>query len=273
MFSVVVPLYNKEISVQNTIQSVLTQKFKEFELIIVNDGSTDNSLEVVKQIQDPRIRIIDKPNGGVSSARNKGIEEAKFEWIAFLDADDLWENNHLTEVKRMINQYPNEKLFATSFKYSDGRIMKKLNRDSDIYLVSNYFKDILDEYLVWTGILVANKSSLIDAGLFNVKLSRGEDLDLWERLARRNNIVKSKIVTSTYRIDAENRSDQKFNLEKSRIYYYNFSDAASKEEILYYRNFIIRVMRGLLRKRDFKSFFKLKQKHNPYIRYIDILKK
>src|SRR5690606_22916956 len=220
-----------------------------------------------------RIRIIDKPNGGVSSARNKGIEEAKFEWIAFLDADDLWENNHLTEVKRMINQYPNEKLFATSFKYSDGRIMKKLNRDSDIYLVSNYFKDILDEYLVWTGILVANKSSLIDAGLFNVKLSRGEDLDLWERLARRNNIVKSKIVTSTYRIDAENRSDQKFNLEKSRIYYYNFSDAASKEEILYYRNFIIRVMRGLLRKRDFKSFFKLKQKHNPYIRYIDILKK
>jgi len=91
MFSVVIPLYNKERSVKNTIESVLNQTFQDFEVIVVNDGSTDNSLEVVKSFNDERIRIINQKNSGVSSARNRGIKEAKYEWIAFLDADDLWE--------------------------------------------------------------------------------------------------------------------------------------------------------------------------------------
>jgi len=77
MFSVVIPLYNKELSIGNTIQSVLNQTCQDYEIIIVNDGSTDNSLHVVEQINDSRIRIINKPNGGVSSARNRGIKEAK----------------------------------------------------------------------------------------------------------------------------------------------------------------------------------------------------
>src|SRR5690554_7052561 len=95
MFSVVIPLYNKELSINNTIQSVLNQTFQDYEIVVVNDGSTDKSLEVVKQINDFRIRIINKLNGGVSSARNRGIEESKFDWIAFLDGDDLWMENHL----------------------------------------------------------------------------------------------------------------------------------------------------------------------------------
>ena len=80
MFSVVIPLYNKELSIKNTIQSVLNQTFQDFEIVVVNDGSTDNSLHVLKEIDDTRIRIINKTNGGVSSARNRGIKEAKFRW-------------------------------------------------------------------------------------------------------------------------------------------------------------------------------------------------
>src|SRR5690606_6751565 len=123
MFSVVIPLYNKELSVRNTINSVLDQTFKEFEIVIVNDGSTDNSVKEVEKFDDKRIRLIHQENKGVSAARNRGIEEAKYEWIAFLDADDLWRENHLEEVVRMINIFPDFKVYVTSFEYSDKRFI------------------------------------------------------------------------------------------------------------------------------------------------------
>ena len=89
-FSIIIPLYNKELSVWATVESVLKQTYPYFELIIVNDGSTDRSLEIARQFTDNRITIIDVPNGGVSNARNIGISIANFEYITFLDADDLW---------------------------------------------------------------------------------------------------------------------------------------------------------------------------------------
>src|SRR5690606_23650111 len=234
MFSVVIPLYNKELSVRNTINSVLDQTFKEFEVIIVNDGSTDNSLEIVQQFKDDRIRIIDKPNGGVSSARNRGIKEANYEWIAFLDADDLWEDNHLEVVLKMMKKFPEKNIYATSFEYSDGR---KINRieSSEIYIVENYFKSVLEEYLIWTGVIVVHRLALSRVGLFNIKLSRGEDLDLWARLAKNYDIVKSRIITAQYRVEAENRSDLSFNLNKSRVFHYDFNTATTEDEIIYYK--------------------------------------
>src|SRR5690606_27197086 len=95
MFSIVIPLYNKELSVGNTIHSVLNKRFQDFEVLLVNDGSTDNSANAVEKINDARIRLITQTNLGVSAARNRGITEAKFEWIAFLVSDDLWLENHL----------------------------------------------------------------------------------------------------------------------------------------------------------------------------------
>lgn len=83
MFSVVIPLYNKELSIGNTIQSVLDQTCQDFEIIVVNDGSTDNSAAVVEAIEDDRIRLIHQENQGVSAARNRGIEETRGEWVAF----------------------------------------------------------------------------------------------------------------------------------------------------------------------------------------------
>ena len=91
MISVVIPLYNKEKYIKRAIESVLNQTFQKFEIIVVNDGSTDKSAEIVQNIKDPRIRLINQKNAGVSAARNRGIQEAKYEYIAFLDADDFWE--------------------------------------------------------------------------------------------------------------------------------------------------------------------------------------
>ena len=88
MISVVIPLYNKEASIKQALMSVLSQSYQEFEVVIVDDGSTDNSVAKVEEIQDSRIRLIRQENGGPSKARNTGVKNAKGEWILFLDADD-----------------------------------------------------------------------------------------------------------------------------------------------------------------------------------------
>ena len=98
MFSVVIPLYNKEDYIGKTIQSVLHQTYSEFEIIVVNDSSTDRSLKVVESFKDSRIKIYTIPNGGVSIARNYGIQKATHEIIALLDSDDVWEDNYLYSI-------------------------------------------------------------------------------------------------------------------------------------------------------------------------------
>ena len=272
MFSIVIPLYNKELSIGNTIQSVLNQTYQDYEIIIVNDGSTDNSLHVVEQINDSRIRIITKPNGGVSSARNRGIKESKRDWIAFLDGDDLWEKYHLEEIKKMMQVYPNEKVYVTSFEYSNGSKLFRHPRTTNIFKIDNYFKEAIKERLIWTSIVVVHKSCFNKTGVFNEQLNRGEDLDLWTRLARSFDIVKSRKVTAIYRIDAENRSNISFDLEKSRVYNYNFLSATSQDEVIYYKKQITSSLKGLLIKRDIKQFLKLIMKHSKNISLLDILK-
>jgi len=113
MFSVVIPLYNKSHIIDRTIVSVLTQTITDFELIIVNDGSTDNSLNIIqKYLTDPRIKIVNQVNQGVSVARNNGVSVATFDYIAFLDGDDEWLPGYLAKVKEAIELYPNAGMFG-----------------------------------------------------------------------------------------------------------------------------------------------------------------
>lgn len=102
MFSIIIPLYNKEHTIVNTLTTVLKQTYKDYEIIIVNDGSTDNSVNIIRQnFNDARIKIINQSNRGVSAARNRGIQEAKGKWISFLDADDEWMPNYLEIVSKI----------------------------------------------------------------------------------------------------------------------------------------------------------------------------
>ncbi|MDC9499811.1 MULTISPECIES: glycosyltransferase family 2 protein [unclassified Pseudoalteromonas] len=273
MFSIIIPLYNKELSVKKTIYSVINQSFRDFEVIIVNDGSTDNSVKVIETIDDARIRVIHQVNQGVSAARNYGIQEAKNQWISFLDADDLWEVDHLLEIKSMISKYPKEKFFATSFSYSDNRKVFRYERDTAIFKVENYFKDAIKEHLAWTSIVVVNKNCFDKAGMFNQVLTRGEDLDLWGRLARFYPLIKSSKITAVYRIEAENRSDLSFNIKKSRVFNYDFETSTSKEETGYYVNQVVKALRGFIIKREFRNFSLLFIRHFNYIPLSKLLKK
>lgn len=106
MISVVIPLYNKERQIANTLHTVFAQTFTDYEIVIVDDGSTDRSAEIVAAMHDKRIRLIRQKNAGVSAARNRGISEARGEFIALLDADDEWKPDYLATQMHLAETYP-----------------------------------------------------------------------------------------------------------------------------------------------------------------------
>jgi glycosyltransferase involved in cell wall biosynthesis len=262
MFSVVIPLYNKELSISNTIQSVLNQTFQEFEIVIVNDGSTDNSVKEVEKIDDKRIRLIHQENKGVSAARNRGIKEAKYEWIAFLDGDDLWMENHLEEMTKLIHEYNDCKFFSTSWMNSNLGIKKNKQNDSSLQ-IKNYFSEMLKRHLVWTGTVVIHNSIVKKVGLFDAKLAVGEDLEYWARIAKQYPLVKSNLVTAIYRLEAENRHDHKpLELNKSIYPHIKLNKNMSDTVYVYYGRMIINKMREFVKYREWSNFFVLLKIHN-----------
>lgn len=203
MISVVIPLYNKDKSIHRTISRVLNQSFSDFELIIVNDGSTDKSLDVVNTIKDDRIRVVNKDNGGVSSARNVGIKEAKYEIIAFLDADDNWDSDYLEILHGLVQKYPGKVMYAQAYDkvWTDNRKIKMLNKyckNKEEYVVEDYNKFIVTSPFICSSSVAINKKFIKQAGLFDESLSIGEDLDMWFRLAMCGSIVYSPIIKAHY---------------------------------------------------------------------------
>lgn len=193
MFSVVIPLYNKEDFVEKSIESVLNQTLQNFELIVVNDGSTDKSVDKVSKYQNTKLKIITQKNSGVSSARNKGILEAQYPYIAFLDADDWWETEFLSAIYNLTTDYPECKVFATSyFKVKNTKKVKfKSNLPENYKGEINYFSSYSSNWWmpITSSSVVIKKDSIVNIGGFNTNLKFGEDIDLWLRLAIKNNII------------------------------------------------------------------------------------
>lgn len=187
MFSVVVPLYNKANYVKKSIQSVLNQTSQDFEVIVIDDGSTDGGLEIVKQIADVRMKIIQQPNQGVSVARNSGVGYASYEYITFLDADDWWHPTFLEEMKALIISHSDAALFGSSYFIVKNQQNQraKIGLDEGYAGYIDYFKVYASTF--WVPIncsFVVVKKSVFEAlGGFKPALKFGEDFDLWVRIA------------------------------------------------------------------------------------------
>ncbi|NND64068.1 MAG: glycosyltransferase family 2 protein [Flavobacteriaceae bacterium] len=214
MFSVVIPLYNKEDYILETVNSVLNQTMPNFELIVVDDGSTDASVEVLnKNVNDDRLRMISIPNSGVSVARNTGIETARFNWIALLDADDWWDLSFLAEMEKAIKSFPNEFIFASG----RSRVFEKqIERYNNPYLPSegkmdvvNYFK-VIQKYLplINSSNVVIKKGIFEKYGYFKKGQKRHEDHDCWLRLCVENDIVFMNKNLSFYRKATQSSASQ-----------------------------------------------------------------
>lgn len=190
MISVVIPLYNKEATICRTIQSVLCQKVDDIEIVIVDDGSTDKSADKVSEIKDSRIRCVRQDNMGVSSARNRGINEAKGEWIAFLDADDEWNRDYLSTISHMMDKYPECKVLASSYleKGATGKskeiVLNNVSNHDNDFLMTNYFQvAATSDPPIHTSSIVVKNEAIKSIGGFPEGVHQGEDLLTWARLA------------------------------------------------------------------------------------------
>lgn len=204
MITVVIPLYNKEKQIARTLRSVLAQTYHDFEVVIVNDGSTDGSAEEVKKFTDPRIRLISQENGGVSAARNRGIEEARGEYVAFLDADDEWKEGHLANLQDLITHYPQCKARATAYNFQQGgkyrnMILNKMPFSGEMGVLANYFEVAsVSHPPVHSSAVCINKDILQCIGGFPVGVTSGEDLLTWAKIALCTNFAYSLKVTATF---------------------------------------------------------------------------
>ena len=208
MISIIVPLYNKEQQVEASLQSVLQQTWQDFEIVIVDDGSTDGSVSVVRAIEDSRIRIIQQTNAGVSAARNRGIEEAHGELIAFLDADDKWKPDYLATQMTLAEKYPQCDVFATNYEFRDqnGKVSPTIIRHLPFQetdgVITNYFKVASCSHPpLWTSAVMVRKSAIQSVGDFPVGVKSGEDLLTWARLAVRYKIAYSKTPGAIFAVE------------------------------------------------------------------------
>lgn len=209
--SVVIPLYNKARHVERAIQSVLAQTVQDFEIIVVDDGSTDNGADIVMGIQDTRLRLIRQDNRGVSSARNRGIQESTTGLIAFLDADDAYKPEFFKKILNLKLAFPNAGAYATNYELhrSDGPTREEVRIKNvnplllDVWTYFDIGKTVLP---VWTSALVVKKNIFSEVGFFPEGVALGQDLDMWIRILFSCAVAFDPSVGSTYFTNADNRS-------------------------------------------------------------------
>ncbi len=233
--SVVIPAYNAMTYLPETVASVLQQTFSDFELIIVNDGSSDNVMEWASGLEDPRVKLISQENGGVAAARNTGIAHAQGEYIAFLDADDLWEPTKLQKQAHCLETNP-----SVGLVYTWTAVIDQLGKPTRNVWTPNTEGNVW-EYIVVKDMLSTGSSPMIrqtcfeTVGLFDSTVDSCEDRDMWIRIAAHYPFGLVKEPLTLYRRHTENMTNQRQKLIQTlgRVFEKTFQSAP--QELLYLR--------------------------------------
>jgi succinoglycan biosynthesis protein ExoO len=212
MFSVVIPLYNKRHTIRDTLRCLREQTVSPGEIIVVDDGSDDGSQEIVRNF-DPGIRLISTPapRSGPSAARNLGIQAATQEWVAFLDADDLWSSEYLASIKEIIAQGGPRVVGAfTAWKISygegSGERRNPFSRHRPKVGVIE-LRAFLDAWLsdsfcpIWTSACSFKRASLLKVGMFDEAVRRGEDKQLWLKMLAEGPAAYTVAALATYNMN------------------------------------------------------------------------
>lgn len=207
-FSAIVPLYNKAPYVKRSLDSILAQTFTDYELIIVDDGSTDNSVAICEDFINSltpsfnnSLRLIRQPNSGVAAARNNGVKVSKGDYVAFLDADDWWEPTFLEEMDKLISEYPEAGIYASNYiYYKPGKTHVALNLERG-YI--NYPKAYYEgsSMPVWTGATCMPRKVFDEMGGFPLGIKLGEDFLLWAKTALHYPVAYSEKPLAYYNND------------------------------------------------------------------------
>lgn len=240
-FSVIIPLYNKESEIGGTLRSVLAQSLPPAEVIVVDDGSTDGSREVVESIASPLIRLVTQSNAGVSAARNRAIAEAKGEYIALLDADDEWEPGFLAQIAALIAEFPDCGLYATAFNIRSDRGLFPAPTPTQRGIVPDFFRDSAHRYIAIPSASVIPRRVFDRVGGFPDGMKIAEDLYMWIKIARRYPVCFSPERLVRYSKTASNRSTAIYTPERTVYSFEELYDPAAPEEE---REFVARAALG-----------------------------
>lgn len=233
MISVVIPLYNKEASISQSLGSVLSQSYDDFEVVIVDDGSTDGSVSIVESINDPHIRLIKQENGGPSKARNTGVRNAKGEWIIFLDADDELLPTALEYFRTKIQENPKTEFLCAPFymMYKDKNTLSHPYKNG---VVDNpYRSHCLGQLLPRTGAFIC-KRELCLCQPFNEEIRRFEDLEWLYRIYKDIPVYTcSKSVLKNY-LDYSSASRARKDIKEDFLGYLDFKGKSFWEKMALY---------------------------------------
>lgn len=242
-FSVVIPLYNKSYSIKRCIDSVLSQTHQSFEIIVVDDGSTDNSLSIVlnsfkAEIDRGTIKIIDQPNQGVSVARNNGVNIAEATYICFLDADDEWLPKFLETMANLIQDYPKASLYTLAFykqKNENGLIKSKRGMPNNYRgYVNDFFKSSAKGYVVHTSTSCVLKSKFKETGGFPNGIVAGEDLYLWILLALNSKVACDESFLAIVHIQQDSSRSARCNSVPYPLIYFSDNKHMRNNSLDYY---------------------------------------
>jgi glycosyltransferase involved in cell wall biosynthesis len=210
--SVVIPAYNAMRYLPETIDSVLKQTFTDFELIVINDGSSDNIIEWFSEVNDPRFRLISQENQGMANARNTGILQARGEYIAFLDADDLWKETKLEKQVLCLNENPSVGLVYTWTEFINS------NGERTKFTVAHTSKGNIWEQIIVEDVVGSGSSAMVRAccfdkvGLFDPSVAIAADFDMWVRIAYVYEITVVKEFLLLYRQHENNASKNRLEM-------------------------------------------------------------
>ena len=210
-FSVIIPLFNKENYVENTLKSILNQTFTDYEVLIINDCSTDASVTKVTPFLSEKIILIPhNKNKGLSATRNTGIKNAKSDYIVFLDADDLWKPSFLETIKSLINNFEDARIYATNYEelYKD-KTIKPLNGSENLFEnfsgYVDFFKTNLKQGIYNHGSVCFQKSIFKKAGLYDESIDFSEDIDFNIRANYYFKLAYSNSIQMSYLMQTENQ--------------------------------------------------------------------
>lgn len=211
-FTVIIPLFNKGPYIARAIESVLNQSKGDFELLIIDDGSTDDGPEVVKEFDDDRIRMIRQENRGETAARNKGVSEAAYEFLAFLDADDEWMPDYLKNMQELILTYPDIGWYGAAYviDYGNMRTIKSYGTDKKCMLINSYFQAHVDfgAELVNMSCFTINKRIVEEIGGFPVGIKCTGDIYFLGRVALEHPLGYCPIPSAIIHKNEDNVSDK-----------------------------------------------------------------
>lgn len=228
--SVVIPAFNKEKGIQRAINSVKRQKVKPDEIILVDDGSTDQTLAKAREALEGtetiglRTIIYTQTNAGVSCARNMGIMKASFPYVAFLDADDEWEPNHIEVLKTLIAQCPDAGLYFTGFKVNRNGVLHypRLGIQGNYSgYIDDYFRISVRGKTANSSNSCVSRSSINQIDCFPEGVTAGEDLYVWIRLALLGKVACDCQVTSIVHQDDEHVSGKRLSVVPYPLIYFS----------------------------------------------------